>query len=232
MASAAKPQEKSAAVKDGITEAIVIASDNAQISSRPYFSVEITLNSVHSQKILTRGYLMAAEGMFSLSVILPAITDRQNAEEAQAAIYTRLTQLDEDIKGEHARLTRLAESNGVPLNGLKYTDARRYSIQVSTPRASSLIRTICELDKLIELLDTLWLMAIISEPDYNDAIYTWKRRFLRVMGAIRNAASRAMSAANRAKNKSDDETEEQDALSKAPAAERPATAAAMAAAET
>lgn len=203
-----KPQEKAATREEGITEPIVIASTNAQIASRPYFSVEITLNSLHAQQVLTRTYLPAADSIFSLSVILPAITDRDNAEQAQKAIYTRLDSMNEEVKNEQIRLQALAESNGIPLNGLKYTGARKYSIQVSSPRASALVRTISEMDKLIEMLDGLWLMGIISQPDYNDEIYKWKRKFIQATTGIRRAATRAMVAANMARNKANVESGE------------------------
>lgn len=203
-----KPQAQAAVREEGITEPIVIASTNAQVTSRPFFSLEITLNSLPAQQILTRTFMPAADGIFSLSVILPAITERQTAEQAQQAIFKGLDNLHEDIKSEQVRLQTLAESNGIPLNGVKYTDARKYSVQVSSPRASGLIRTISEMDKLIEMLDALWLMGVIPQHVYNDEIYKWKRKVVQATTGIRRAATRALIAANMARNKANAEAEQ------------------------
>lgn len=184
-------------------ETIVIASGAASSSSRPFFFVPLTLKTIHSQQVLTRAYIPAAEGMFSLSVILPAINSKgkniADNDEVQEAIYKRIDEFAAELNGEHARLAKMAEANGIPLDGISYTAVRSYSIQVTSPRANGLVRLVADFDRLMELLDILWLTGTIKEQRYNNATNDWKRRALRVAIHVRNVAIRAMAAANRAR---------------------------------
>jgi hypothetical protein len=192
-----------AAAGSAIPETIVIASGTVGSSSRPFFFVPLTLKTIHSQQVLTRAYIPAAEGMFSLSVILPAINSRgdkaTDTDEVQDAIYKRIDEFAAELNNEHARLAKMAEANGVPLDGINYSAIRNYSIQVTSPRANGLVRLVADFDKLMELLDILWLTGTIKEQHYSSATYDWKRRALRVAIHVRNVANRAMAAANRAR---------------------------------
>lgn len=178
---------------------IIIHSEYAAGSSRPYFMVDLALNSIHTHHILERGYEGAADGVFQLEVILPALTSVEEAAKVQDTISTKIAAVWEELKAEHARFAKIAESAGISSDGFGYTATRHYKVEVTSPEANTLIRMLADFDKMIGLVDCLWLTGTLSRKQYATATHDWKRRWLRLTQEIRDVGGRAVAAVNRSR---------------------------------
>jgi hypothetical protein len=167
------------------------------IKSNPYFTQKIRLNSFHAQQVFDRGFELCANAIFSLSVVLRIIGTDEQAREVEGIVDERLNKMFEDMRGEVARLEKLAEANGIEFKGIEYSRPKEVEAKITSPRAVRYVGLIREFDGLVAKLDALWLSGVIPDGNYSRSIYEWKRRLLRLAGAIRSIAGRAMIAARR-----------------------------------
>lgn len=169
--------------------------DNSK--SHPYFTQKVKLHSLHAQQVFDRGFELCASAIFSLSVVLRIIGTDQQAREVEGMVDERLNKAFEDIRGEAARLEKLAEANGIEFKGIEYSRPKEVEAKITSPRAVRYLGLIREFDSMVAKLDTLWLSGVVPDGNYSRSIYEWKRRLLRLAGGIRSIAGRAMIAARK-----------------------------------
>jgi len=169
----------------------------SQDTSRPYFTQAVRLNSLHAQQVFNRGFEIAANAIFSLSVLLRIIGTDQQAHEVEGVVDEKLKTMADDMRSEVARLEKVAEANGIEFKGVTYSNPKEVEAQITSPRAVRYIGLIRDFDGLVSRLDTLWLSGVIPDSNYSASIYEWKRRLLRLAGSIRGLAGRAIIAARK-----------------------------------
>jgi len=180
------------------TKAVAAAAVSKDKSkSHPYFIQKIKLHSFHAQQVFDRGFELCANAIFSLSVVLRIIGTDEQAREVEGIVDERLNKMFEDMRGEIARLEKMAEANGIEFKGIDYSHPKEVEAKITSPRAVRYVGIIREFDSLVAKLDTLWLSGVIPDGNYSRSIYEWKRRLLRLAGIIRSIAGRAMIAARR-----------------------------------
>lgn len=185
-----------------LSEAIVIVTGSPSDTSRPFFMSECRLRNLHAQQVLQRSYAIGAESMFRLSIILPAMVNNQAiAEQALKAPYARMDELRKDLNNEIARLTKLADTNGISTETLQYSAPQTFSVQITTPRGGDLIRTIKLYDDMLQLLDVLWLAGVVSQAEYGEYSHSHKRALLRMLNFLHYHSNAAFKAANEYKDK-------------------------------
>lgn len=173
------------------------ASSQQQRPSRPYFIQRVSLNSLHAQQVYERGFDVAANAIFSLSIILRVIGTNEQALEFEKGVDDRIKKHMDDLASESARLHKLADANGIEFQGISYSNPRVMDAQITSPRAAHYAGLIREFDALAARFDTLWLSGVIPDSDYSRSIYEWKRRLLKVANSIRATANQAMVAARK-----------------------------------
>lgn len=173
------------------------ASSQQQRASRPFFIQRVPLNSLHAQQVYERGFDVAANAIFSLSIILRVIGTNEQALEFEKGVDDRIKKHMDDLAGESARLHKLADANGIEFQGISYSNPRVMDAQITSPRAAHYAGLIREFDALAARFDTLWLSGVIPDSDYSRSIYEWKRRLLKVANSIRATANQAMVAARK-----------------------------------
>lgn len=172
-------------------------NDPANRKSVPYFIQKVRLQSFHAQQVFERGFETCANAIFSLSVVLRIVGTEDQAREVEGIIDGRLNKAFEDIRAEIARLEKIAENNGIEFVGIEYSSPKDIEAKITSPRAVRYVGLVREFDTLVSKLDTLWLSGVIPDSNYSASIYEWKRRLLRLAGAVRTIANRAMIAARK-----------------------------------
>jgi len=169
--------------------------DNSK--SHPYFTQKVKLHSLHAQQVFDRGFELCVNAIFSLSVVLRIIGTDEQARDVEGIVDERLNKTFEDIRGEVARLEKLAEVNGIEFKGIEYSRPKEVEAKITSPRAVRYLGLIREFDSMVAKLDALWLSGVVPDGNYSRSIYEWKRRLLRLAGGIRSIAGRAMIAARK-----------------------------------
>lgn len=169
----------------------------SQSSSMPFITMKFQLKSFNAQKTFDRGFQAAAESLFTLGVLVRALTTEAQAVEVDALVSTEMDQAAKDLTTEMERLQALADANGIAAEGITYSRPIDCEAQVTSPRASLLVKLIKDFDKLVGLVDALWIAQVIRDSERNKIIYDSQRKILRLGGVFRNLATRAMASTQR-----------------------------------
>lgn len=166
-------------------------------SSMPFLTMKFQLKSFNAQKTFDRGFQPTAESLFTLGVLVRALTTEAQALEVDAVVNEEMAKAAADVKGELERLEAIADANGVSSDGIAYSLPRDCEAQVTSPRAGLLVKLIRDFDKIVGCVDALWIAQFISDTERNKIIYDIQRKVLRLNGVFRNLATRAMASTQR-----------------------------------
>lgn len=166
-------------------------------SSLPFVTMKVELKSFNAQKTMDRGFEMTSEALFTLSVLIRAITSEAEAVEVEGIVNATMSELAAELQAELARLQLLGEANGVTTECLNYSLPKSFVVKVTSPRASHLIKLLRDMDKIIEAVDALWLAQVVKDAERSKTIYDVQKKILRLSGVFRNLANRAMASSQR-----------------------------------
>jgi hypothetical protein len=171
------------------------------VFSRPVFDQTVTIRSHHAQRLLDRGFLLVVRALYGIDVVLRIIGDDEEMDQVEAIVGERIGALASELQAEHARLAQLRDANGVTATP-RYTNPRQVTVHVSSPQLVQYTALIEELDRLMVVMDTLWLTGILTNKQRAQGAYEWRQRVLRAGRAIIELERRARAAA-KARGKED-----------------------------
>jgi len=112
------------------------------------------------------------------------------------------------VRAEHARLAQLREANGISATP-RYTNPKRITVHISSPQLAQYTALIEELDRLMTVMDALWLTGVLTNKQRADGAHQWRTRVLRTGREIIDIERRARkSAEKRGKGEELSEVEE------------------------
>lgn len=191
----------------------------------------MTLNTPCAQRVYNRVYAEVSRNLYSLGVVTHVMNDDGTvAEELNAVVKDRFDTLKKQLDDEIKRLEAVRDDAGVSAIP-NYTEPQSVENDVTTPMTFHFIRLLQTLDRVVTLLDSLWLTEEIDVKQKLRQEYVWQKRILKFSNQLRELnnrarkASRMKPAANESESKPDDEAPDSKAAPAAPAveAEAPAT---------
>lgn len=181
--------------------------------SQAIFPMTVELRSRHAQRAFKRGYETAARALYALSILLPIYAGEDKAaqvgEHADAMIAEQRKGLVEEIE----RMTQVAEEHGIDLSAVEYTNAKRFTAEITTPRASQYLGLLREMDRLVSLIDVLWLSGVYDDQQHNNGAYHWQRNLIKLANQLRTLSGQAIAIAQKKGGhpNTDDETADETA---------------------
>ncbi len=172
--------------------------EQQQPGSRPYMVQQLSLQSYHAQQVFRRGFDIYARSIYSLSIVLRAVTDEENIKVMEGIMDEKLNNSHEDLRREISQLEKIAEDNGITLGKVNYSNPGTVEAKISSHRSARYANIIREYDSLVAGLDALWLSGMIPDREYSQKIYEWKRRILRIATHV-NGVVRQLAAESRKK---------------------------------
>ena len=164
--------------------------------SRPVFDQTITIRSNHAQRLLDRGFLLVVRALYGIDVVLRIIGDEEEMDQVEEAVGSLIGALAEELKTEHARLAQLREANGISATP-RYTNPKRITVHISSPQLAQYTALIEELDRLMTVMDALWLTGVLTNKQRADGAYQWRTRVLRTGREIIDIERRARASAEK-----------------------------------
>jgi hypothetical protein len=162
--------------------------------SRPVFDQIITIRSHHAQRLLDRGFLLVVRALYGIDVVLRIIGDDAEMDQVETIVGERIGALAAELQAEHARLAQLRDANGITATP-RYTNPRQVTVHISSPQLAQYTALIEELDRLMIVMDTLWLTGVLTNKQRAQGAYEWRLRVLRAGRAIIELERRARAAA-------------------------------------
>ena len=172
-----------------------------QPCSRPVFRQNLNVNSLQAQRVMERSFDRVSNALFSLDVILRIIGDQKEIDQVEEIIHGHIDKVSEDMTKAMDQLQKVMTDNGIEaVPG--YSAPVNYPIEITSPQVAQFAHLIRNLDKLMSLVDTLWLNSILSSQQRSDATYEWQQRLIKLAGRIIGMEKRArISAHTKGKDK-------------------------------
>ncbi len=167
-----------------------------QSFSRPVFDETITIQSNHAQRLLDRGFLLVVRALYGIDVVLRILGDDEEMDQVEGIVGSLIGALATELRAEHARLAQLREANGISATP-RYTNPRKITVHISSPQLAQYTALIEELDRLMTVMDTLWLTGVLTNKQRADGAYQWRIRVLRTGREIIEIERRARAAAQK-----------------------------------
>jgi len=162
--------------------------------SRPVFDQTITIRSHHAQRLLDRGFLLVVRALYGIDVVLRIIGDDAEMDQVEAIVGQRIKELADELRAEHGRLAQLRDTHGITATP-RYTNPRQMTVHISSPQLAQYTALIEELDRLMIVMDTLWLTGVLTNKQRAQGAYAWRLRVLRAGRAIIDLERRARASA-------------------------------------
>ena len=167
-----------------------------QSFSRPVFDQTITIQSNHAQRLLDRGFLLVVRALYGIDVVLRILGDDEEMDQVEGVVGALIGALATELRAEHARLAQLREANGISATP-RYTHPRRITVHISSPQLAQYTALIEELDRLMTVMDALWLTGVLTNRQRADGAYQWRIRVLRTGREIIEIERRARASAQK-----------------------------------
>ena len=167
-----------------------------QSFSRPVFDQTITIHSNHAQRLLDRGFLLVVRALYGIDVVLRILGDEAEMDQVEEIVGSLIGALAAELRAEHARLAQLREANGISATP-RYTHPRKITVHISSPQLAQYTALIEELDRLMTVMDALWLTGVLTNKQRADGAYQWRIRVLRTGREIIEIERRARASAEK-----------------------------------
>ena len=167
-----------------------------QSFSRPVFDQTITIQSNHAQRLLDRGFLLVVRALYGIDVVLRILGDDEEMDQVEGIVGSLIGALAAELRAEHARLAQLREANGISATP-RYTNPRKITVHISSPQLAQYTALIEELDRLMTVMDALWLTGVLTNKQRADGAYQWRIRVLRTGREIIEIERRARASAEK-----------------------------------
>lgn len=164
--------------------------------SRPVFDQTIRIQSNHAQRLLDRGFLLVVRALYGIDVVLRIIGDDEEMDQVEEIVGKLIAELAEELRAEHGRLAQLRENNGISATP-RYTNPKQITVHISSPQLAQYTALIEELDRLMTVMDTLWLTGVLTNKQRADGAYQWRTRVLRTGREIIEIERRARASAEK-----------------------------------
>ena len=167
-----------------------------QSFSRPVFDQTITIHSNHAQRLLDRGFLLVVRALYGIDVVLRILGDDAEMDQVEGIVGSLIGELAAELRAEHGRLAQLREANGISATP-RYTHPRKITVHISSPQLAQYTALIEELDRLMTVMDALWLTGVLTNKQRADGAYQWRIRVLRTGREIIEIERRARASAEK-----------------------------------
>lgn len=164
--------------------------------SVPAFEQTLKLNTLQAQKVMRRVFSRAAGSLYRIDVILRIIGGDDDAERVELVITQMLSELETALQEADAEMAKALEENGVDSLPV-YDSPTVEKVRITSPHVARFVSLIRKLDALIAQIDALWLSALMSNKERNDAVYRWQQKVIGLGSRIIGLERRARQAAQR-----------------------------------
>ena len=155
---------------------------------------KVILKTIQAQRVSNRSYKQTAFHLFTLDVVLRAISDRPKADEVESIVQNLIAKVEDDIDKTRSQMTAIMEDKGYS-GEPDYTEPLSVEFNIPSPYATRFVNLIIELDHLIAQVELLWLSGELTSAQREHATYQWQHRLSKLAGRIIGVVRLAKKAA-------------------------------------
>jgi len=171
---------------------------NSAEFSNPFLVQQIRLNSTPAQSLLVSNYEGCDYALRGISVVLPVIlNDESEIMKVNGAVDHVINVAMANIREEAARITKVAEDNGMELSSVSYTNTSLIAVNITSAKSGRYLQLIREFDSLIGLLHAAWLSGFMGDEQKAKNEREWRKVVASAGSEIEKISARAFAAAKR-----------------------------------
>ena len=136
-----------------------------------------------AQNFIDKRFERLQNAFFSLSVVLRALDGGDPVERCETDIIAAMDEQAGVLDRAADELGRLTEDHGVNAMPL-YSKPRHYTIRITSPLGLRLLALVDRLDRLVGVIDCLWLNGVIDGRQRNTRIGAYRRGLFSLAGSI------------------------------------------------
>jgi hypothetical protein len=125
---------------------------------------EVELQSGEAQSLLRHFYL-ANTALYRLGITLPKRTDIEQTAEIRQIVYAAISQLEETLQAEYARIN-LLHKDCVPDPKVSFSKPLKTCVDLAHPDSQRLLDLLAGFDRMQRQLSELWFAGQIQDRDY------------------------------------------------------------------
>nr|WP_298057443.1 hypothetical protein [uncultured Halomonas sp.] len=164
--------------------------------SRPVINRRFPLYSFQAQNVAEKLLDRVAYSLFSSEVILQILAEREQVDELESIIADDVANSHDNLDREFARLRELMKDADIQEQDTpSYTRPVQVEVEISSPLVARYIALIQKLDRLMGMIDCLWMNGVLDNKQRMNATYQWQRHVNKLSGRIINIENRARKAA-------------------------------------
>lgn len=162
-------------------------------SSVPYMVRKVRFSSTPVQRAYERTYTIHTAALYQVGVLLRAVGTEKQAAHIEEAIDARLDRITADMQTELKRLEQIRDDNGIA-DDVHYSAPLDIEAPISTRRAAVYLGILELWDRMLRVMDTLRLTAVISDKQFREGVYVWRHQISQAVLLNIKVARRAMAA--------------------------------------
>jgi hypothetical protein len=164
-----------------------IESNSSTFSNAKYI-MPVDIKSSHTLRLLHQLYNPTATSLYISSTVLRFImhNNPEKVEPINQALGEMIEKVEKEMAKTKKQLDIILES--VPfekkIGVISYTMPTTYEAIITSPKGRRYLNLFLLLDELIKGFDHLWLQEEITEKDYTQQVYRWRRQIADTSGRI------------------------------------------------
>lgn len=163
--------------------------------SRPRFKQKLVVHSLQAQRVIERSLSRVSYSLFSLDVILQIIGERDEVDQVEQVIHADIDKAGEDLDARIDQLEALMKQHNIQ-DIPSYSHPYEQVIEISSPQIRLFADLISKLDKLMALVDTLWLHGVLKSKQRTHVAQEWQQHLNKLAAKIIGVEKRARVSAH------------------------------------
>jgi L-fucose mutarotase/ribose pyranase (RbsD/FucU family) len=157
---------------------------------RPVLYRPIQLGSMHALRIYKRTYNQASRDMFYIAIMSDNLIEQpEQVDELLEGVENMLQSVARDLENEMERAQH--QLNEYDINQMaSYTKVTEFNAPINCAEIRQYLDLIVTMDRLILMIDTLWLNGIVTTRGRKQRSYEWQSRMLNTANRLRGIADK------------------------------------------
>lgn len=164
-----------------------------KMKSLPSLTQRLILDTEEAQRVYQRTFSEILKNLYYLSVVARISSDNEGAiDELNEQVEEKFADFFDSLEDEAVRLSALCYDNAITTLPT-YSMPLEIDVEVSSPMANRYLQLLKKLDRVVQLLDSLWLAEHFTAKQKLRGTYEWQRKLVKVANQVREARNRAKS---------------------------------------
>lgn len=162
-----------------------------QRAPTPALAREITLNTLHCQRVYKRVWDRLKADIFILTIPTRTMGLDEAADQAEKFLDEQFEKIRADLAEDIERADVLMDEHALTDRASYGEAALSVTAEYTSPQANRYLDLLLAMDQLLMRIDALWLSGLVEAKQRASRGYEWQRRLIKLANRVRDLGDRA-----------------------------------------